>query len=51
MKMMWKNGMTFIRDGKDHLEVAEEMMNEVDLDGDRLIDIDKFIDMMKKEIN
>ena len=48
MKMMGKNGMTFIRDGKDHIEVAEEMMNEVDVDGDGLIDIDEFIDMMKK---
>ena len=48
MKMMGENGITFIRDGKDHLEVAEEMMNEVDVDGDGLIDIDECIAMMKK---
>ena len=48
MKIIGKNGMTFIREGKDHREIAEEMMNEVDVDGDGLIDIDEFIDMMKK---
>ena len=40
--------MTVTRDGKNHLEIAKEMMNEVDVDGDGLIDIDEFIDMMKK---
>ena len=48
MKVIGKNGMTFTRDGKDHLEIAEEMMNEVGMDGDGLIDIDEFIDMAKK---
>ena len=49
MKMIEKNGTTFIRNGKDHLEMAREMMNVVDVDGNGLIDINEFIDMMKKE--
>ena len=48
MKMIGRNGMTFTGEGKNHLEIAREMMNVVDVDGDRLIDINEFIDMMKK---
>ena len=48
MKMIGKNGMTVTRDGKDHLEIAKEMINEVDVDRDGIIDIDEFIDIMKK---
>ena len=42
MKMIEKKGITVTRDGKDHLEIAKEMMNEVDVDRDGLIDIDVF---------
>jgi len=48
--MMEENGMHFTTAGNDATEIAENMMKEVDIDGDGLIDIDEFIDMMKKNV-
>jgi len=49
--MMEDNGMSFnSTTGKDPEEIAENMMKEVDIDGDGLIDIDEFIEMMKKTV-
>lgn len=48
--MMEENGMSFQTSGNDPAEIAENMMKEVDIDGDGLIDIDEFIEMMKKNV-
>ena len=48
--MMEDSGMNFITEGNDPDEIAENMMKEVDIDGDGLIDIDEFIEMMKKNV-
>lgn len=48
---MEDNGMSFDNtQGKDPAEIAENMMKEVDIDGDGLIDIDEFLEMMKKNV-
>lgn len=47
IKMMEISGMNLRKDGKTHADIAEQMMREVDVDGDGLIDINEFIDMMK----
>jgi hypothetical protein len=50
--MMEDNGMSFNHtSGNDPAEIAENMMKEVDIDGDGLIDIDEFIEMMKKNVS
>lgn len=49
--MMEDHGMSFTTCGKDTAEIAENMMNEVDTDGDGLIDIDEFVNMMKKNVS
>lgn len=51
IKMMEENGMHFTTIGNSATEIAENMMKEVDIDGDGLIDIDEFIDMMKKNVS
>lgn len=38
-------------EGMTSAELAEKMMDEVDIDGDGQIDMDEFIDMMKKTSN
>jgi Ca2+-binding protein (EF-Hand superfamily) len=48
---MEDHGMNFIACGKDTAEIAENMMKEVDTDGDGLIDIDEFVNMMKKNVS
>jgi hypothetical protein len=49
--MMEENGTHFSTAGKDATEIAENMMKEVDIDGDGVIDLDEFIDMMRKNIS
>ena len=44
--MMEDNEIHFMSGDKDPIKLAEQMMTEVDRDGDGLIDIDEFIDMM-----
>lgn len=48
VKMMEENGMSFSATGDSPTEIAENMMKEVDIDGDGLIDFDEFIEMMRK---
>jgi len=48
--MMEENGTHFTTVGNDPTEIAQNMMNEVDIDGDGVIDLDEFIDMMKKNV-
>ena len=43
MKMMEDNGMRFSASGDSPAEIAKNMMREVDMDGDGLIDFDKFM--------
>jgi hypothetical protein len=50
--MMEDHGMSFNhKAGSDPVEIAENMMKEVDIDGDGLIDIDEFIEMMKTNVS
>lgn len=51
IKMMEDHGLSFIAGGKDTAEIAENMMKEVDTDGDGLIDIDEFVNMMKRNVS
>lgn len=50
IKMMESNGMHITAVGNDPGEVAENMMREVDIDGNGLIDLDEFVDMMKNNV-
>lgn len=47
--MMKENGLDF-GVGKTSLELAEGMMSEVDKDGNGVIDIDEFVEMMKSNV-
>ncbi len=47
--MMKENGLDF-GVGKTSLELAEGMMSEVDVDGNGVIDIDEFVEMMKSNV-
>lgn len=51
IKMMEENGMHFTTIGNSATEIAENMMKEIDIDGDGVIDIDEFIDMMKENVS
>ncbi len=50
VQMMEENGMSFSVEGKDAAEVAENMMREVDTDGNGIIDFDEFIEMMRTNV-
>jgi hypothetical protein len=47
--MMKENGLDFDT-GKNPVEVADKMMKEVDVDGNGVIDIDEFVEMMRTNI-
>jgi CRP-like cAMP-binding protein len=51
IKTMEENGMTIIDSSNlSPEEIAENMMKDVDTDGDGLIDIDEFVEMMKRNV-
>jgi len=50
VKLIGDQGMD-ISGGKDPSEVADIMMKDVDLDGDGLIDIDEFVEMMRRNVD
>ena len=47
---MTENGIEFGAAGKTSIELAESMMKEVDIDGNGVIDIDEFVEMMKSNV-
>jgi hypothetical protein len=50
IKVIGDQGMD-ISGGKDPAEVADIMMSDVDLDGDGLIDINEFVEMMRRNVD
>ena len=51
IEMMQEHGEGMVADGADAAETANKMMTEVDIDGDGQIDIDEFVEMMRKGQN
>lgn len=49
--MMKDNGLEFGDSNKSTLELAETMMKEVDMDGNGVIDIDEFVEMMRSNVS
>lgn len=49
IEMMKENGLDF-DSSKSTLELAEAMMKEVDMDGNGVIDIDEFVEMMRSNV-
>ena len=50
IKMMEESGMTFSQEGGSLVEIADNMMKEVDIDGNGVIDQNEFVEMMRKNV-